>query len=58
MPVFKNCTYFSVTSLVLNDVNVREGNVVKPSELVLASKKKLNLKTKDVKFMLVPSKLC
>ena len=31
MPTFKNCAYFSVTSLVLNDVNVKESNVIKPS---------------------------
>ena len=31
MPTFKNRAYFSVTSLVLNDVNVRETNVIKSS---------------------------
>ena len=29
-PIFKNCAYFSVTSIALNDVNVRGGNVIKP----------------------------
>ena len=29
-PIFKNCAYFSVTSVALNDVNVRGGNVLKP----------------------------
>ena len=29
-PIFKNYAYFSVTSIVLNDVNVRGGNVIKP----------------------------
>ena len=28
--VFKNRAYFSVTSIALNDVNVRGGNVIKP----------------------------
>ena len=28
MPTFKNRAYLSVTSLVLNDVNVRESNVI------------------------------
>ena len=28
--IFKNHTYFSVTSIALNDVNVRRGNVMKP----------------------------
>ena len=31
MPIFRNYAYFSVTSLVLKDVNVRGGNVIKPS---------------------------
>ena len=30
MPTFKIRAYFSVTSLVLNDVNVRESDVIKP----------------------------
>ena len=29
-PIFKNPVYLSVTSIVLNDVNVRGGNVIKP----------------------------
>ena len=29
-PIFKNRAYFSVTSIALNDVNVRGGNVIKP----------------------------
>ena len=29
-PIFKNRSYFSVTSIALNDVNVRGGNVIKP----------------------------
>ena len=29
MPIFKHHSYFNVTSHVLNDVNVREGNVKK-----------------------------
>ena len=29
-PIFKNCAYFSVTSIALNDVNDRGGNVIKP----------------------------
>ena len=29
-PIFKNHTYFSVTSIALNDVNVRGGNAIKP----------------------------
>ena len=28
--IFKNRAYFSVTSIALNDVNVRGGNVIKP----------------------------
>ena len=28
-PIFKNRAYFSVTSIALNDVNVRGGNVLK-----------------------------
>ena len=31
MPTCKNRAYFSVTSLVLNDDNVRESNVIQPS---------------------------
>ena len=29
-PIFKNDAYFSVTSIALNDVNVRGGNAIKP----------------------------
>ena len=29
-PIFKNRAYFSVTSIAVNDVNVRGGNVIKP----------------------------
>ena len=29
-PIFKNRAYFSVTSIALNDVNVRGGNVIVP----------------------------
>ena len=29
-PIFKNRAYFSATSIALNDVNVRGGNVIKP----------------------------
>ena len=29
-PIFKNRAIFSVTPIALNDVNVREGNVIKP----------------------------
>ena len=28
-PIFKNCVHFSVTSIALNDVNVRGSNVIK-----------------------------
>ena len=28
--IFKNRAYFSVTSIALNDVNVRGGNIIKP----------------------------
>ena len=30
MQIFNNNVYFSVTSLALNDVHVREGNIIKP----------------------------
>ena len=62
MSTFKNHAYFSVTSLVLNDVNVRESNVIQPSlkesvlirsYKLLAVKRKLNLKTMYVPFMVV-----
>ena len=29
-PIFKNRAYFSVTSIAVNDSNVRGGNVIKP----------------------------
>ena len=29
-PIFKNRAYFSITSIALNDVNVRGGNVIIP----------------------------
>ena len=29
-PIFKNRAYFNVTSIALNDVNVRGGNLIKP----------------------------
>ena len=29
-PIFKNCAYFSVTSIALIDVNVSGGNAIKP----------------------------
>ena len=61
MPTFKKRAYFSVTSLVLNDVNVRYSNVIQPSRsqylsevnILLAVKRKLNLKTVNVPFMVV-----
>ena len=62
MPIFKNRAYFSITSLVLNDVNVRDSNVYNRhsrsqylSEVnkLLAVKRKLNLKTMNVQFMVV-----
>ena len=31
MLIFKNRAYFSVTSIALKDVNVRGGNIIKPS---------------------------
>ena len=30
IPIFKNRAYFSATSISLNDVNVRGGNLLKP----------------------------
>ena len=62
MPTFKNRAYFSITSLVLNDVNVRESNVINRhsrsqylSEVktILAIKEKLNLKTMYAPFIVV-----
>ena len=39
-PIFKNHAYFSVTSIALNDVNVRGGNVIKrfAQEIVTSQK--------------------
>ena len=37
---FKNRAYFSVTSISLNDVNVRGGNVIKPFSLEIGSGQK------------------
>ena len=54
MASFKSHAYFSVTSIALNDVNVRGGNVIKPSHekpvpakigSVLADKREINPKT-------------
>ena len=62
MPTFKKCAYFIVTSLVLNDVNVRESNVIKPSlkesvlsdvYIILGDKRKMNSKTMHAPFMVV-----
>ena len=38
--IFKNHVYFSVTSIALNDVNVRGGDVVKPFALEISSGQK------------------
>ena len=63
MPTFKSRAYFSVTSLVFNDVNVRECIVIQPSlkepqylsqvNIILVNIRKLNLKTMYVPFMVV-----
>ena len=62
MPTFKNRAYISITSLVLNDVNVRESNVINrysrsqylsEVKIILAIKELLNLKTIYVPFMVV-----
>ena len=29
-PIFKNRAYFTVTSIALNDVNIKGGNAIKP----------------------------
>ena len=52
MPTLKNRAYFCVTSLVLNDVNVRESNVIKPSlkELVLIRSKNNLSGLKKIEF--------
>ena len=39
-PIFKNRAYFSVTSIALNDVNVRGGNVIKPFALEIGTGQK------------------
>ena len=39
-PIFKNRAYFSVTSIALNDVNVRGGNVIKPFEQEIGTSQK------------------
>ena len=56
MLIFKNHAYFSVTSFVLNDVNIRGGKVVKPSPSqkngsVLTDKREMSQKTIYVYFM-------
>ena len=38
--IFKNRAYFSVTSITLNDVNVRGGNVIKPFAQEIGTGKK------------------
>ena len=40
-PIFKNRTYFSVTSISLNDVNVRGGNVIKPFAREIGTSQKI-----------------
>ena len=40
-PIFKNRAHFSVTSIALNDVNVRGGNVIKPIARAIGSVKNL-----------------
>ena len=39
-PKFKTRAYFSVTSISLNDVNVREGKVIKPSAREIGTSQK------------------
>ena len=39
-PMFKNHVYFSVTSIALNDVNVRGGDVIKPFAWEIGSDQK------------------
>ena len=42
--IFKNRAYFSVTSVALNDVNIRGGNVIKPfAREISASQKFVSL---------------
>ena len=40
--MFKNPAYFSVTSIALNDVNVRGGNVIKPFAREMVAVKSLH----------------
>ena len=40
-PIFKSRAYFSVTSIALNDVNVRGGSVIKPFAREISSGKSL-----------------
>ena len=40
-PNFKNRAYFSVTSIALNDVNVRGGNVIRPFAREISTCKKV-----------------
>ena len=55
--IFKNRAYLSVTSIALNDVNVRGGNVIKPFEreigtrqkfVYIADKGEMSRKTMDI----------
>ena len=39
-PIFKNRAYLSVTSIVLNDVNVRGDNVIKPFAREIGTRQK------------------
>ena len=40
-PFFKNRAYFSVTSIAVNDVNIRVGNVIKPFAREIGTSQKL-----------------
>ena len=40
-PIFKNRAYFSGTSIAVNDVNVRGGNVIKPFARTIGTSQKL-----------------
>ena len=40
-PIFKNRAYFSVTSIAVNDVNVRGGKVIKPFAREISTSQKL-----------------
>ena len=58
MPNFKNLAYFSVTSISLNDVNVRGGNIIKPLTgeisngqkccIIIEDKRKMSPKSMDM----------